>query len=339
MDQYDQTPTKVKPVSGSLNDMFVESAIRTIETEANGLIELASKLRGDLSSNFALAVSAIARARGRIIISGMGKSGHVGRKIAATFASTGTPSFFVHPGEASHGDLGMVTSEDVVVAISWSGETSELRDIVQYTRRFNVPLIAITSRLDSSLGREADIPLILPRSAEACPHNLAPTTSTTMQIAIGDALAVALLESRSFTPKDFRRFHPGGKLGAVLTFVREAMHSGSSVPIVSLSTLMSEALIIMSAKSFGCVGVTDSMGVLVGVVTDGDLRRHMCLGLTSMRADEVMSHAPSVVGPDDLAAFALSEIQKKAVTALFVVDGGKPVGIVHIHDLIKLGIV
>ncbi|GBD48718.1 KpsF/GutQ family sugar-phosphate isomerase [Methylopila sp. Yamaguchi] len=316
----------------------VASALRTVETEAAGLSELAAALNGALGAPFACAVETIAAARGRIIVSGMGKSGHVGRKIAATFASTGTPAFFVHPAEASHGDLGMITSDDVVLALSWSGETAELRDMVHYTGRFRVPLIAVTSREDSALGREADIALVLPRATEACPHGLAPTTSTTMQMAIGDALAVALLESRSFTPSDFRRFHPGGKLGAVLTFVRDAMHQGESVPLAPLGTKMSEALIVMSAKSFGCVGVTDAGGALVGIVTDGDLRRHMGPGLTAMAVEEVMTRSPRTVRSTDLAAQALSELQSRAITALFVVDGGKPVGLVHIHDLLKLGV-
>lgn len=332
-------PLRTPPSSGLTTPVqSLASALRTVETEAAGLSELAAALNGPLGQPFARAVETIAAARGRTIVSGMGKSGHVGRKIAATFASTGTPAFFVHPAEASHGDLGMITSDDVVLALSWSGETAELRDMVHYTGRFRVPLIAVTSREDSALGREADIALVLPRATEACPHGLAPTTSTTMQIAIGDALAVALLESRSFTPSDFRRFHPGGKLGAVLTFVRDAMHQGEAVPLVPVGSKMSEALIVMSAKSFGCVGVVDAKGALVGIVTDGDLRRHMGPGLTAMAVEEVMTRSPRTVRSTDLAAQALSELQSRAITALFVVDDGRPAGLVHIHDLLKLGV-
>jgi arabinose-5-phosphate isomerase len=316
----------------------VASAARTIEIEAAGVARLAEAVRGDLGPAFARAVETMAAARGRTIVSGMGKSGHIGRKIAATLASTGTPAFFVHPAEASHGDLGMITPEDVVLALSWSGETTELRDLLHYARRFRVSVIAVTSAPKSALGRAADVALILPQADEACPHGLAPTTSTTMQLALGDALAVALLESRKFTPGDFKRFHPGGRLGAVLTFVRDAMHAGDSVPLAPIGTKMSEALIVMSAKSFGCVGVTDQEGRLVGIVTDGDLRRHMGPDLTGMPVEDVMTRAPRVVGPDELAATALSELQGRAITALFVVENEKPVGLVHIHDLLKLGI-
>ncbi|MGA0530458.1 KpsF/GutQ family sugar-phosphate isomerase [Hansschlegelia sp. KR7-227] len=316
----------------------VTSAVRTLEIEAAGLDELARAMKGDLGAGFAAAVDLIAGARGRTIVSGMGKSGHVGRKIAATFASTGTPAFFVHPAEASHGDLGMITSDDVILALSWSGETAELRDLLHYARRFRVPVIAVTSTPKSALGRAADVVLILPKASEACPHGLAPTTSTTMQVALGDALAVALLESRKFTPGDFKRFHPGGKLGAVLTFVRDAMHVGEAVPLIARGAKMSEALIVMSAKSFGCVGVVDEAGCLVGIVTDGDLRRHMGPDLTGMAVDAVMTPSPRVVAPDDLAAGALSELESRSITALFVVEDRKPVGLVHIHDLLKLGL-
>ncbi|MFD1703724.1 SIS domain-containing protein [Methylopila henanensis] len=319
-------------------DEAIASAVRTVELEAAGMAQLAEALAGELGAPFARAVEVIAAARGRVIVTGMGKSGHVGRKIAATMASTGTPAFFVHPGEASHGDLGMITSDDVILALSWSGETTELRDMLHYARRFRVPLIAITSREDSALGQAADVVMVLPRSAEACPHGLAPTTSTTMQVALGDALAVALLESRRFTPTDFKRFHPGGKLGAVLSFVRDVMHSGDAVPLIGEGARMSEALLVMTAKSFGCVGVVDRDGGLVGIVTDGDLRRHMGPDLTGMAVDQVMTRSPKVVRPNDLAADALSSLQGRAITALFVVDRGKPVGLVHIHDLLKLGI-
>ena len=316
----------------------IASAVRTIEIEQAGLASLCGALKGALGVAFAAAVETIASAQGRVIVSGMGKSGHVGRKIAATMASTGTPAFFVHPAEASHGDLGMITSNDVVIALSWSGETAELRDLLHYATRFRVPVVAVTSKVDSALGRAADVVLILPRVGEACPHGLAPTTSTTMQLALGDALSVALLESRRFTPGDFKRFHPGGKLGAVLAFVRDVMHVGDAVPLVALGSPMSEALIIMSQKSFGCVGVVDRSGALAGIVTDGDLRRHMGPALVAATVDAVMSRSPHTISPDDLAAGAMSELQSRAITALFVVENDKPVGLVHIHDLLKLGI-
>lgn len=316
----------------------IASAMRTIEIEQAGLASLCGALKGALGVAFAAAVETIAAAKGRVIVTGMGKSGHVGRKIAATFASTGTPAFFVHPAEASHGDLGMITSDDVVLALSWSGETVELRDMLHYATRFRVPVVAVTSRIDSALGRAAHVVLILPRVGEACPHGLAPTTSTTMQLALGDALSVALLESRRFTPGDFKRFHPGGKLGAVLAFVRDVMHDGDAVPLVRTGTKMSEALIVMSQKSFGCVGVVDAEGALVGVVTDGDLRRHMGPDLVAAPVENVMSRSPRTIKSDDLAAGAMSEMQGRAITALFVVDDGRPVGLVHIHDLLKLGI-
>lgn len=316
----------------------IASAVRTIEIEQAGLASLCGALKGALGVAFAAAVELIASAKGRVIVSGMGKSGHVGRKIAATFASTGTPAFFVHPAEASHGDLGMITPDDVVLALSWSGETTELRDLLHYATRFRVPMVAVTSRIDSALGRAADVTLILPRVGEACPHGLAPTTSTTMQLALGDALSVALLESRRFTPGDFKRFHPGGKLGAVLAFVRDVMHGGDAIPLVALGSKMSEALIVMSQKSFGCVGVVDAAGALVGIVTDGDLRRHMGPDLVQSSVEDVMSRSPRTVEPGDLAAGAMSEMQGREITALFVIEDGRPVGLVHIHDLLKLGI-
>lgn len=316
----------------------VASAVRTLEIEAAGIASLGSAMKGALGVAFAAAVEAIATSTGRVIVSGMGKSGHVGRKIAATLASTGTPAFFVHPAEASHGDLGMITPDDVVLALSWSGETAELRDLLHYARRFRVKVVAVTSSADSALGRAADIPLVLPKVGEACPHGLAPTTSTTMQLALGDALCVALLESRKFTPTDFKRFHPGGKLGAVLNFVRDVMHSGDAVPLAPLGMPMGEALIVITQKSFGCVGVVDGSGSLVGIVTDGDLRRHMGPQIFGMKVEEVMTRSPHVIAPDELAAHALSELQGRSVNTLFVVENGKPIGLVHFQDLLKLGI-
>ncbi|WP_020177472.1 KpsF/GutQ family sugar-phosphate isomerase [Methylopila sp. M107] len=329
-------PRDVSDVESSAS---VAAAIRTVEIEQAGLGSLAGALKGALGLAFARAVETIVASKGRVVVSGIGKSGHIGRKVAATLASTGTPAFFVHPAEASHGDLGMIAPDDVILAISWSGETAELRDILQYAHRFRVPLVAITSSLESALGRAADVALVLPHVGEACPHGLAPTTSTTMQLALGDALSVALLESGKFTPGDFKRFHPGGKLGAVLTFVRDVMHAGDAAPLIRSGAPMSEALLVMTQKSFGCVGVVDEAGMLIGIVTDGDLRRHMGPGLTAMAVDQVMTRSPRVIRPDDLAAGAMSELEGRAITALFVVDQGRPVGLVHIHDLLKLGLV
>jgi arabinose-5-phosphate isomerase len=268
----------------------------------------------------------------------MGKSGHVGRKIAATFASTGTPAFFVHAADASHGDLGMITSDDVMLVLSWSGETEELKDLINHSRRFRNALIAVTVNADSTLGKAADIVLALPEAREACPHNLAPTTSSLMQLALGDALAMALLESRGFTAVDFSVFHPRGKLGAALKFVRDVMHAGVSVPTIKCGAPMSEAIVEMSGKGFGCVAVTDTGGKLAGVVTDGDLRRHMRADLLQATVDTVMTKSPKVVRPDQLASEALQLLNSSKITALFVVETGRPVGIVHFHDLLRAGV-
>src|SRR3712207_1321501 len=253
----------------------IASAIRTLATEREGLATLIEAIGNGLGDVFAAAVERIAAARGRVIVTGMGKSGHVGRKIAATLASTGTPAHCVHPAEASHGDLGMVQPDDVILALSWSGETTELADLIAYAKRFRVPLIAVTASAASTLRRQADICLALPRAKEACPNGLAPTASTTMQLALGDALAVALLEQRGFTAEHFRVFHPGGKRGAQLRRVRDVMHVGERLPVVPTGTLMGTALAVQSEKSFGCVIVVDGEGRLAGIVTDGDLRRHL----------------------------------------------------------------
>jgi arabinose-5-phosphate isomerase len=268
----------------------------------------------------------------------MGKSGHVARKIAATLASTGTPAFFVHAADASHGDLGMITSDDVMLALSWSGETEELKDLITYSRRFRISLIAITVNAESTLGQAADIVLTLPAASEACPHNLAPTTSSLMQLALGDALAMALLETRGFTALDFGVFHPGGRLGAALKFVRDVMHSGEAVPLIKRGAPMSEAIVEMSAKGFGCVAVTDKDGKLAGVITDGDLRRHMRVDLLQAPVDAVMTASPKTVRPDQLASEALQILNSSKITALMVVDSGRPVGIVHFHDLLRAGV-
>src|SRR5579872_4427946 len=273
----------------------IASALRTLATESGGLAALTAAMSDGLGAPFAAAVERIREAKGRVIVTGMGKSGHVARKIAATLASTGTPAFFVHAADASHGDLGMITSDDVMLALSWSGETEELKDLINYSRRFGIVLIAVTVNAESTLGKAADIVLSLPAAREACPHNLAPTTSSLMQLALGDALAMALLETRGFTALDFGVFHPGGKLGAALKFVRDVMHPGDAVPLIGRGALMSEAIVEMSAKGFGCVAVTDQDGKLAGVITDGDLRRHMGAGLLQATVDEVMTSSPKTV--------------------------------------------
>jgi len=316
----------------------VACGVRTVEIEAEGLVALAAALKHDLAGTFTEAVRTIAAARGRVIVTGIGKSGHIGQKLAATFASTGTPAFFMHPSEAAHGDLGMVTAADVVLAMSWSGETVELKNVITYSRRFKVPLIAITSRRDSALGRSSDIVLELPRAKEACPHGLAPTTSTTMQLALGDCLAIALLEAKGFTAHDFKVFHPGGSLGAQLKFVADVMHREEHLPLASVDEPMSAALVTMTQKSFGCLGVVDAKGKLVGIVTDGDLRRHMGEKLLSASTGAIMTRNPKTVHPRMLASAALELINAARITSLFVVDKGRPVGIVHVHDLLRVGV-
>jgi arabinose-5-phosphate isomerase len=315
-----------------------QSAARTLDLECEGLHALRAALDATLREPFRLAVERIAAAKGRVIVTGIGKSGHVGQKVAATFASTGTPAFFVHPSEASHGDLGMITSSDVIVAISWSGESAEMVNILTFSRRFKVPLIAITSRADSTLAKQSDVVLELPRAKEACPHGLAPTTSTTMQLALGDCLAIALLETKGFTAQEFKVFHPGGSLGASLKFVADVMHTGDRLPLAANDVTMSAALVTMTQKSFGCLGVVDGKGRLVGVITDGDLRRHMGADLLSARTGDIMTKRPKVVAPDMLASAALELLNSSRITALFVVDKGKPVGIVHVHDLLRAGV-
>jgi len=314
------------------------SALRTLETESGGLAALAVAMADGLGSPFAAAVETIRAARGRVIVTGMGKSGHVARKIAATLASTGTPAFFVHAADASHGDLGMITSDDVMMALSWSGETEELKDLITYSRRFRITLIAVTVNPESTLGKAADIVLELPPVREACPHNLAPTTSSLMQLALGDALAIALLESRGFTAVDFGVFHPRGRLGAALKFVRDVMHPGAAVPLIARRAPMSEAIVEMSAKGFGCVAVTEPTGKLAGVITDGDLRRHMRPDLLQAPVDAVMTASPKTVRPDQLASEALQILNASKITALIVVDADRPVGIVHFHDLLRAGL-
>jgi arabinose-5-phosphate isomerase len=321
----------------SQSQSLIESALRTLEAEAGGVTALAEAIHDGLGNSFIAAVELIRAAAGRVIVSGMGKSGHIGRKIAATLASTGTPAFFVHPGEASHGDLGMIAPGDVIMAMSWSGETAELKNLIDYSRRFRIGLIAVTSDSQSTLGKASDVALTLPQAREACPHNLAPTTSSLMQLALGDALAIALLESRGFTAVDFGLLHPGGRLGALLKFTRDVMHTGEAVPLMPSGTRMSDAVLEMSAKGFGCIGVTSSDGHLVGIVTDGDLRRHMRDDLLNASVEDVMTRGPKTVRPDQLVSEALELLNALKITALFVVEGGRPIGIVHIHDLLRVG--
>ena len=315
----------------------IASALRTLEAEGSGVDALATALRDGLGSSFAAAIDVIRAAQGRVIVTGMGKSGHVARKIASTFASTGTPAFFVHPGEASHGDLGMIANNDVILALSWSGETAELKNITDYSRRHGIKLIAMTAIPDSALAKVSDVVLTLPQAREACPHNLAPTTSSLMQLALGDALAIALLESHGFTALDFGLLHPGGKLGTLLKTVADIMHTGEAMPLSPLGTRMSDAILEMTTKGFGCVGITDTRGALVGIITDGDLRRHMRANLLDARVDEVMTRGAKTVRRDQLLSETLDILNVRKVTALFAVEAGKPVGIIHVHDLLRVG--
>jgi arabinose-5-phosphate isomerase len=317
---------------------FIASALRTLDAEREGVAALATAMCDTLGASFVGAVEKIRKARGRVIVTGMGKSGHIARKIAATLASTGSPAFFVHAAEASHGDLGMITSDDVMLVLSWSGETEELKDLINYSRRFRIGLIAMTVNAESTHGKAADVVLALPAAREACPHNLAPTTSSLMQLALGDALAIALLESRGFTAIDFGVFHPRGKLGAALKFVRDLMHPGSAVPLIERGSPMSEAIVEMSTKGFGCVAVTGRDGKLAGVITDGDLRRHMRTDLLQAPVDDIMTASPKTVRPDQLAGEALQLLNSLNITALIVVESERPVGIVHFHDLLRAGV-
>ncbi len=312
---------------------YIDTARRVIATEARALDLLAESLGPALTE----AVEVILAARGRVIVSGMGKSGHIARKIAATLASTGTPAQFVHPAEASHGDLGMVTEGDVALVISNSGETAEIADIVAHTRRFSIPLIGVAGRAGSTLLRQADVALLLPPAEEACGSGIVPTTSTTMTLALGDAIAIALMEHRHFTPDHFRTFHPGGKLGARLSRVGDLMHA--EMPLVPEEAPMSEAILAISRMGFGVTGVTDGEGRLSGIITDGDLRRHM-QGLLDRDARAVMTRNPRTIRPDQLAEAALAEMQARKITSLFAVDGThRPVGILHIHDCLRAGMV
>lgn len=316
----------------------IASALRTVATGQAGISALVDSLGNGLSQSFAQAIELISAIRGRAIVTGVGKSGHVGAKIAATLASTGTPAFFVHSAEANHGDLGMIARDDAIIALSWSGESAELKNIVAYSRRFSIPLIAITSGENSALSREADVVLLLPRVAEACPHGLAPTTSTLLQLVIGDALAIALLEARDFTPDQFRTFHPGGQLGASLMKVREIMHRGNEMPLAAAGSALKDAVVTLSQKRFGCVCVIDEEGRLAGIITDGDLARNLDRTLGGLVVDEIMTRNPKTIDPDTLAGEAIAILDENRISALVVVEDEKPVGIVHFHDLLKVGV-
>ncbi len=319
-----------------------EPGRRVLALEADALLSLADSLAEEAgAAAFARAIELMGAATGRVIVSGMGKSGHVARKIAATMASTGTPAQFVHPAEASHGDLGMIAKSDAVLALSNSGETPELGDLIAYTRRFDIPLIAMVGKAPSALADAADVALVLPKVPEACPLGLAPTTSTTLMMALGDALAVALLERRGFSADDYRQLHPGGKLGARLLKVEDLMHKGPEMPLIGTDARMSDAVLVMTEKRFGCVGVVEpptANGKLVGLVTDGDLRRHMAPDLLEQKVQKVMTRGPWTIAPRLLAAEVLKEMNDRKLYRAFVVEDGRPVGIVHILDLLRAGV-
>jgi len=316
------------------NSTILATGRRVVSREADALALLADSL-GD---TFCQAVALMQKTKGRVIISGMGKSGHIARKIAATLASTGTPAFFVHPAEASHGDLGMLTREDVTLVLSNSGETPELADIISYTRRFSIPMIGVAGHADSTLLKQADIAILLPNAPEACSIGMAPTTSTTMTLALGDALAVALMEHQEITPERFRDFHPGGKLGARISKVGDLMHT--DLPLISPDANMGDALLVISQKGFGVVGVSNDAGVLIGVITDGDLRRHMD-GLLDKTVGQVMTADPTTIAPGALAEEAVAVMNDRQITSVFVVDKTdiQAVGILHIHDCLRTGVV
>jgi arabinose-5-phosphate isomerase len=310
------------------------SARRVLRLEAAGI----EALSRSLDESFLHALELLNHVTGRVIVTGMGKSGHIARKLAATMASTGTPASFVHPAEASHGDLGMVTEHDAVIAFSNSGETAELADLVTYAKRYEIPLIAITGRAESTLARAADAALLLPDVPEACPMGLAPTTSTTVMLALGDALAVAMLERKGFSADDFHVLHPGGKLGRLLLRVGAIMHTGEALPLLGPDAPMADVLLVMSGKSFGCAGIVDENRRLSGIITDGDLRRHMSGDLMALTARDVMTPNPKTIRPDALASEALGYMNGRSITILFVVENGTPVGIIHLHDCLRAGV-
>jgi len=321
--------------SGQASDLA--AAGRVLTYAADALRTLAEALDGE----FTRAVATILAAKGRVIVSGMGKSGHIARKIAATLSSTGTPAHFIHPAEASHGDLGAITRQDVLLMLSWGGETAELSDLITYAKRFGIPLIGIASNPDSTLMQAADVKLLLPRAPEACPMGLAPTTSTTMMLGLGDALAVALMERKGFDADQYRDFHPGGSLGRALIRVSDLMHDGNELPLAGEDTSMRDVLLVMAERRFGCVGILDGNGALVGIITDGDLSRHIDGdNFLDRKARMVMTRNPKIARPDQLAAEALAFMNEKKITRLFVLADGekRPVGILHIHDCLRAGL-
>jgi arabinose-5-phosphate isomerase len=331
------TPSKapLHSVSGDTAGADLAAARRVLTTAGEALTRLAEALNGDFSH----AVGLMLAAKGRVIVSGMGKSGHVARKTAATLSSTGTPAYFVHPAEASHGDMGAITRQDVLLLLSWGGETAELSDLITYAKRHRIPIIAIGANPDSTLIKAADVKLVLPRAPEACPMGLAPTTSTTMMLSLGDALAVALMERKGFSPDQYRDFHPGGSLGRALIRVSDLMHKGDAVPLASADTPMRDLLLTMASGRLGCVGVVDAKGALIGIVTDGDIRRHVA-GIENRNASEVMTADPKIARPDELAAEALALMTEKKITQLFVLAEGDPApaGVIHIHDCLRAGL-
>lgn len=311
-----------------------ECAVKTIDMEVDTIM----RLRGSLDGNLTKALDAMQNAKGRIIITGMGKSGHIGKKIAASLASTGTPSFFVHPAEASHGDLGMITEDDVVIAISNSGESRELLDILNYCKRFGITLISITKNIDSSLGKAGDIVLLLPNNGEACPLGLAPTSSTTATLVLGDILTTCLIERKGFTKADFNDRHPGGKLGSILQRVSDLMHTGDEMPILEENSDMQRVLLEMTSKRLGCVGFINNEGKLTGMLTDGDLRRCLSAQVLEKKAIELMTKNPKTVSKDVMASSVMKIMNEKKITNIFVVENEKPIGVIHIHDLLNNGV-
>lgn len=311
------------------------SAIKTIDSEIRAIEELKKSLDAE---SLTKALDFMQNSTGRIIITGMGKSGHIGKKIAASLASTGTPSFFVHPAEASHGDLGMITDDDVVIAISNSGESRELIDILNYCKRFGIKLIAVTKNKDSSLGKAGDVVLLLPNNGEACPLGLAPTSSTTATLVLGDILTIRMIERKGFSKEDFNDRHPGGKLGSILKRVSDLMHTGQDMPLLDENANMQAVLLEMTSKRLGCVGFVNSAGILTGILTDGDLRRCLSAQILSEKAADLMTRNPKTIAPEAMTAEALKIMHDKKITNLFVVDNNKPVGVIHIHDLLNNGV-
>jgi arabinose-5-phosphate isomerase len=330
------SPSKanLSAVSGDAAASDLDAARRVLTTAAQALHTLADALDGDFSA----AIDTMLAAKGRVIVSGMGKSGHVARKIAATLSSTGTPAYFVHPAEASHGDMGAITGADVLLLLSWGGETAELADLITYAKRNHNPIIAIGANPDSTLVKAADVKLVLPRAPEACPMGMAPTTSTTMMLSLGDALAVALMERKGFSPDQYRDFHPGGSLGRALIRVSDLMHSGDEVPLARADTPLRDVLLVIASGRLGCVGILDAAGTLVGIVTDGDVRRHFGAGIDDCKASDLMTANPKTAEPGQLAAEALALMTEKKITQLFVLENGKPLGVIHIHDCLRAGL-